>query len=252
MERDEYQRMYELERTYWWHVGRLHLLRSLFDRWLPRGDRRRILDFGCGTGSALDLLGRHGTVTAVDDSEIALALCRERQAGSRAVRLVRVPEQGPLPFADGSFDLVTALDVLEHLPDDVAGLVRLRTLLAPGGQLVLTVPAYDFLWSGEDVISAHHRRYTRRTLEAVCHAAGLEVLFMSYFNMALLPVMAGVIWARRLLDRDWASRSNVQPVPGWLNRCFETVSAFETRRVGDERLRLPAGASLVCRLRSVA
>jgi SAM-dependent methyltransferase len=206
----------------------------------------RLLDYGCGTGYGLSLLAEFGTVMGAD---LATASALE----------FRRP--GPYPVLDaerdlgryaGTFDVVTAFDVLEHLADDVVGLRRLRDLLAPGGQLVLTVPAYDLLWSGEDVISAHHRRYTRRLLERTCRAAGLEVLFVSYFNLALLPAIATMIWARRLVDRNWAARSNVEPVPAWLNRCLEAVSAFETRRVGDERLRLPAGASLVCRLRSAS
>lgn len=238
------------EATHWWFLARRELIRRQVARAARAlgfpARRLQLLDYGCGTGFDLDLLAEFGTAMGADLSTDA-ALEFRRPGAFRVLDAER--ELGPYA---GTFDVVTAFDVLEHLADDASGLARLRDLVVPGGQLVLTVPAYDFLWSGEDVISAHHRRYTRRMLDAVCRTAGLDVLFMSYFNLALLPVMTGVVWARRLFDREWASRSNVQPVPGWLNRCFETVSAFETRRVGDERLRLPAGASLVCRLRRAA
>ncbi len=250
MRRTGYEVNAEHEATHWWFLARRELIRRQVARAAAaRGFPRRhlrLLDYGCGTGFDLALLAEFGTAMGADlSTDAALEF---RRPGPYQVLDA---ERDLGPYA-GTFDVVTAFDVLEHLADDASGLGRLRDLLAPDGQLVLTVPAYDFLWSGEDVISAHHRRYTRRMLDGVCRAAGLEVVFMSYFNLALLPVMAAVVWARRLLDRDWASHGNVQPVPGWLNRCFETVSAFETRRVGDERLRLPAGASLVCRLRSVA
>jgi len=238
------------EATHWWFLARRELIRrqvarAAAERGFP--DRPlRLLDYGCGTGFDLPLLAEFGTALGADlSTDTALEFRRPGPAP------ILDAERDLDPYA-GTFDVVTAFDVLEHLADDAAGLARLRSLLVPGGQLVLTVPAYDFLWSGEDVVSAHHRRYTRRLLERVCRAAGLDVLFVSYFNLALLPAMAAVVWAHRLFDRNWASRSNVQPMPGWLNRCFEAVSAFETRRVGDERLRLPAGASLVCRLRSAA
>ncbi|MBI3826869.1 MAG: class I SAM-dependent methyltransferase [Candidatus Rokubacteria bacterium] len=242
MERDEYQRMYELERTYWWHVGRLHLLRSLFDRWLPRGDRRRILDFGCGTGSALDLLGRHGTVTAVDDSEIALALCRERQAGSRAVRLVRVPEQGPLPFADGSFDLVTALDVLEHLDDDRAALVELRRVLAPGGTLIVFVPAYRFLWSEHDEALHHRRRYAASELHARLNAAGFRVVKQTYAITFSFPLILGYRAVRGLFAGPGPPRTSYVMLPAAINALFSRLLAVEAALV--RWINLPFGTSI--------
>jgi SAM-dependent methyltransferase len=100
-------------------------------------------------------------------------------------------------------DVVTAFDVLEHVDDDVGTLRTLASLLAPGGQIVLTVPAYAWLWGGEDVISQHRRRYTMSSLRGAVRAAGLWVRFASYFNAAILPGVAAVAWARRLVRRDW-------------------------------------------------
>ncbi len=116
-----------------------------------------------------------------------------------------------LPRLSGRFDIVTCLDVLEHLDDDVAGLRTIRSLLAPGGQIVVTVPAYDWLWSGEDVISMHRRRYTRRRLLAAARAAGLDVLYASYFNLSVLPAMTAVVWKRRWFNRDEARKAISTP-----------------------------------------
>jgi hypothetical protein len=127
----------------------------------------------------------------------------------------------------------------------------MRRFLVPRGQLILTVPAYRWLWSGEDVISQHRRRYTRSGLVRACRAAGFEVAWASYFNLAILPGMAAVIWARRLLAPGGPPRSNLEPIAGPLDGVLRQVTAGEARLVGGEHVRLPAGASLVCRLRAV-
>jgi len=135
------------------------------------------------------------------------------------------------------------------MEDDVAGLRHLAGLLADCGQIILTVPAYPWLWGGEDVISGHHRRYTGGGLREACTRAGLEPLFSSHFNLAILPAMAAAIAARRVLAPAGAPRSNVRAVPGPVNRLLYRVAAAESRLVGTETASLPAGASIVCRLR---
>ncbi len=102
-----------------------------------------------------------------------------------------------MPFADDSFDLAVSLDVIEHLEDDLAALRELRRTVAPGGALLVTVPAYQWLWSGHDEINHHHRRYTRRTLQRVAEQAGWSQVRTTYFNSLLLPVAIVL----RVLDR---------------------------------------------------
>ena len=147
---------------------------------------------------------------------------RPGDGGGHAVHVV--PRD--LPGLLGRFDIVTCLDVLEHLDDDIDGLRTIGALLVPGGQAVVTVPAYAWLWSGEDEISAHRRRYTRAALLAASRAAGLEVLYASYFNITLVPAMAAVVWTRRLLHAGWRAESNLTAIragsagsrgrrPGW-------------------------------------
>jgi SAM-dependent methyltransferase len=154
-----------------------------------------------------------------------------------------------LPAHAAGFDLVTALDVLEHLDDDVAGLRTLRDLLRAGGQLILTVPAYPWLWGGEDVISEHKRRYTLGVLTQRCAAAALRVEYASYFNLSILPAMTSVIWARRLFSPNAQNQSSLSTPPRWLNEALYRLTAKEAEFVGTQRLRMPAGASIVCRLR---
>jgi len=236
----------EHQGSHWWYRSR----RELFLRQVRRAARglghpeRRLslLDYGCASGFDLPFLDEFGATEGAD-----------LDGGIRAARpttnhpIHAVPRD--LPGLRGRFDVVTCLDVLEHLDDDVEGLRTLRSLLVPGGQVVLTVPAYGWLWSGEDEISQHRRRYTRRSLLDACRAAGLDVLYASYFNLTLLPPMAAVVWTRRLLHGGWRTESNLTATSGPLDRLWRAVTAIEARWVGDEWSQLPAGTSLVCRLR---
>jgi len=238
---------------HWWYRSRREL-------WLRQVERAagalgypsrqlEILDYGCAAGFDLPALARFGVVhgaDVVDAGEIA-ALAGEEVARDPAIPIHRVPDD--LALLRGRFQVVTCLDVLEHMDDDIEGLRAIAGLLAPGGQLIVTVPAYDWLWSGEDVISAHRRRYTRRRLLRVARAAGFEALFCSYFFASVLPAIAAVVWGRRLASRRWREQSNLDAHPRWLGGVLHAVTAAEARLVGDERVSLPAGASLVCRLR---
>ena len=234
----------EHQGSHWWFRARRDLcLRQVSRAAVALGYPRRplsLLDYGCAGGFDLSFLDELGTAEGADISD-ALA----DEPGRHAIHVV--PRD--LDRLRGRFDIVTCLDVLEHLADDVDGLRTIRSLLIPGGQVVVTVPAYDWLWSGEDEISAHQRRYTRATLLRSCRDAGLEVLYASYFNISLLPAMAAVIWSRRLLRRDWRTESNLTADPSWLRGLAGAATALEARWIGDQRCVLPAGASIVCRLR---
>ncbi len=236
----------EHQGSHWWYCSR----RDLFLRQVRRAARalghpeRRLalLDYGCASGFDLPFLAEFGACEGADAD-----LAGDVVKPSADFPIHVVPRD--LPRLRGRFDVVTCLDVLEHLDDDVDGLRTLSELLAPGGQIVLTVPAYAWLWSGEDEISQHRRRYTRRSLLGACRAAGLDVLYASYFNLSLVPPMAAVVWSRRLFRDDWRTRSNLTASSGPFDRLWRAMTALEARWVGDQWSTLPAGASLVCRLR---
>jgi SAM-dependent methyltransferase len=248
MLREGYQVTADHEATHWWFLSRRELVllqvrAAAAELGFP-GRRLRLLDYGCGTGFNLPFLSEFGEVVGAEHAPEALAEFR------KASRFPILDLSADLREHRSRFDVLLALDVLEHIDDDVEGLRTMRRFLGGEGRMVLTVPAYDWLWSGEDVISQHRRRYTRSALARVCEAAGLEVLYLSYFNLAILPVVATVVWARRLLARESARHSNLRSMRGWLNALLHGLTVREARWVGRERLRLPAGASLVCRLRA--
>ena len=191
MDRDYELQTHQAEDRHWWYRGRRTVLDGVIAG-LSLPDGARILDAGCGSGRNMVELARLGTVTGVELSETSVALARERDVGEVIAGSVL-----EMPFADDSFELAVSLDVIEHLEDDLGALRELRRTVAPGGALLLTVPAYQWLWSGHDEINHHHRRYTRRTLQRVAEQAGWSQVRTTYFNSLLLP--AAIVL--RVLDR---------------------------------------------------
>jgi SAM-dependent methyltransferase len=242
VEQDFYSRYYEYEDSHWWFLGRRQVFLRLLDRYFaPAADGRelRILDVGCGTGTMLRELRRYGRVKGVDADEQAVRLCRRR-----GIEDVEQVSPGPLPFDDGSFDLVTALDVVEHVDDDVAMLRELRRVLAPGGTLLVSVPAFAFLWGAQDEIAHHKRRYRAPELRERLLAAGFEIRRLSYFNSLLFPPIAAIRVLRPFKPGSTPPRSDFEMTkPGRLNAVLARVFAAEAPLV--ERMDLPVGVSIV-------
>ncbi len=237
MEQQAYREQFELEDTHWWFAGRRAVIRALLQR-TGAIDGLRLLDAGCGTGHNLREFGTPGTARGVDSSPQAIEFCRLR--GVEGVSEGRIEE---LPFPDGSFDLILATDVLEHLSDDRAAMRELRRVAAPGARLLATVPAYRWLWSQHDTAHHHFRRYTLARLRGRLQAAGWRPLAWSYFNTVLLPPIAAVrVLGRRHTDAD-GERPDLRLTPAALNRLLEAPMRLEAGLIGHGA-RLPAGVSI--------
>ncbi|MDQ3647027.1 MAG: class I SAM-dependent methyltransferase [Actinomycetota bacterium] len=232
--------MYALEDRHWWFRGRRAVIWALLRRAaVPESGRLRVLDAGCGTGRNLHEYDRLGAASGVDASAEAVDFCRRR--GLTAV--VRSGVES-LPFESDAFDVAFATDVLEHVEDDHAALAELRRVVAPGGTLVSTVPAFEWLWSDSDVALGHHRRYTRRRLLDVVGSSGWRASAATYFNSLLLPPIA----VTRALRRPDHRRPELEQTPAALNRLLAAPMQLEAALIG-RGVRLPAGVSLgvVCR-----
>ena len=192
----------------------------------------------------LDELRGRGTVIGVDADAGAVAATRRR---GHAARLCAVEH---MPFADAAFDLVTCLDVIEHTPDDRRTLRELRRVTRPGGTHVVTVPAYQALWSAHDVVNGHYRRYRRPELRAAAQEAGWFHVRDSYFNALLLGPAALVRLTRRRAGAD-SGRSELGLTPGWLNGLLEWPLRFEAAMLRGGA-RLPFGLSLMAVFANVA
>jgi SAM-dependent methyltransferase len=187
-----YAILYEGEETHWWHIGRRRIIASFVKEICDRfTERPRILDVGCGTGGNLTMLAQFGEAEGVDVSTDALAFCRAR--GLKA----KLGAAEALPFPDASFDLVTALDVVEHLDDDVAGLREMRRVLRREGRILIFVPTFMWLWGVQDDISHHRRRYRLPELRQALTRAGFEVERTTYANITFLwPTFLGRLFMR--------------------------------------------------------
>ena len=229
-----YDLMAELEDSHWWYRARRQIVSEVIKRFVP--PLSDIVDYGAGTGGTADSLRELGyNVVAADISEEALEGCR-----MRGLTTVNLKDES---LKSSSADCVLAGDVLEHVHDDVALLFSLRQALRPGGLLVVTVPAYEFLWSGEDYVSEHVRRYTRKTLLQRLDLAGFRAVWCSYFNTLLFPVIASVRVAKRLLFPREMYRSDVVLLPEWQNDLLSTLFASERHLL--RRVSFPVGASLL-------
>ena len=240
MELDFYTEYSQIEDTHWWFRGR----REIFTRLLApftAGPPLRILDIGFGTGAMLTFLSRYGAVTGMDMSVDAIRFAR-----TRCDRPMLLGDITRVPLADASIDLVTAFDIIEHVDDDGAALGELARICRPGGHMLITVPAFQFLWGNQDVISHHRRRYTLREVGERVRAAGFAPRRLSYFNALLFPVVAAVRVARRLRGEPVGEIKSdfTMTKPGMMNDVLTRVFAAEGRML--TRWRLPVGVSVVC------
>jgi SAM-dependent methyltransferase len=238
MDRDYELQTHQAEDQHWWYRGRRTVLDVVIDK-LGLPASARILDAGCGSGRNMVELAHRGPVTGIELSETSVALARERGAGEVVAGSVL-----EMPFAEDSFDLAVSLDVIEHLDDDLGALRELRRTVAPGGALLVTVPAYQWLWSGHDEINHHHRRYTRRSLQRVAEQAGWKQVRTTYFNSLLLPVAIALRVLDRINTKTTESSLDLWVPPEPLNWLLERPLALEAALIKGGG-RIPAGLSLL-------
>lgn len=237
MQRKELEEMSAVEGHHWWYCGKRHFMRRMLGRRLDgRGRRLRILDVGCGTGANAVEMAAYGDVVACDRSLDALGM-----AAARGVALRCAGAAPQLPFADGTFDIVTAYDILEHVEDDAGFLAELGRVLAPGGALAIHVPAWPSLWSRHDEVLEHKRRYTRRSLRELLRGSGLDLESLGWTNFTIFLPTALLRWSRRLVGgQDAGADLGVVPAPvNTLLRGIYRVEAALAATTG-----LPIGVSL--------
>jgi ubiquinone/menaquinone biosynthesis C-methylase UbiE len=234
------------EDRHWWFASRTAALLAILDRFLEPGERP-VLDVGCGAGNMFHHLRRYGPVVGVDPNPRPLAVARQRgyevQQGSAEA----------IPWGDHSFGLVALLDTVEHCADDVAALRECARVCKPGGWLIVTTPAFMWLWSHNDVLNAHYRRYTARELGVKLRNAGFRVRYMTYNNFFVFPLAAALILLRKgtaqkpqlaspHFDED-AYQVEMEPAPPLLNSFLTGIGRIEAALL--RRVPLPIGTSLI-------
>ena len=239
MQQHTYAIMDEVEGSHWWFVGRRAILESFLkpiSEKLRVNDRAlRILDVGCGTGANIQMLAQYGEAEGVDVSDDALEFCRKK--GLKAQKGLAET----LPYADETFDLTTALDVVEHLDDDIAGLKEMFRVTKSGGYSLIFVPAFMWLWGVQDDISNHRIRYTKEEIVGRLMSAGYVIERATYANWTFFaPILAGRT-IMKLTGIKPESENNIA-VSG-LNGVFGKL--FGAERFWLQNFNFPFGVSIV-------
>ena len=230
--------MAELEKSYWWHAGRKSIISQQM-RKLGLSKNAKILNVGCGTGGMIPLFEQYGDVVNIDVSDEALKYCK--QLGFRNLKKYNGTT---VPFKDSSYDLVVATDVLEHIEDDQAALKEWRRVLKPGGHMLITVPAYQWLWSDHDQELHHHRRYTASGLHRKTNEESLRVRKKTYAITFSFPLIVGY----RLIDsilpnRKKKANTSYVLLPRPINSLFTNLLRLEAQCL--RVINFPFGTSIL-------
>jgi SAM-dependent methyltransferase len=235
--------MAALENEHWWYRARRTILEQAVDRFV--GDTRRALTVGVGASREAEMLSKRTRLVAIDRAPIN-PHCTDFALATQA-------DATALPFHDRSFDAVFIFDVLEHIDADDLALKELRRVLKPGGRLLVTVPAFMFLFGRQDVVSEHKRRYRRGPLARLLEGAGFDVDYATYFNTLLFPPIAAVRLLRRVFPENRAADNGASDfdmrLPKPLEKTLESLFASERHALG--RAALPFGISILCSAKRV-
>jgi len=231
MKDEEIERMSEFERNYWWFVGRRKIIHTILQNEIKKKSDLRILDIGCGTGFTTLSLKKFGDIVGTDGSFSALRHCNKI-----GLNQVIKSDSYYLPFADKTFDMITMLDVLEHIENDLRVLEELNRVLKKDGIIIITVPAYQFLWSQHDVALSHYRRYNIKTLSKVIIKTGFKVIRISYFISFLFPIIAIFRFIKNLNKTNSVQRSNLKRLPPILNNTLQRILSIENKTLSKMNL----------------
>lgn len=227
----------ELEDVHWWFVVRRRLVLAAAERWAPE-PMARVAEVGCGTGGMLRALARgwpQAEVLGIEPDSQAAAVACSRGCAAVSGRFEC------LPLASGSVDMLLALDVIEHVPDDRTAFAEAWRVLRPGGRLIATVPALPWLWGPHDEVNGHYRRYRRGELEGRARAAAFQVERVTFFNSLLLPLGVLERAALRRLGERASLGLTLPPRP--INSALRRIFGLERRLL--DRVNLPIGMSLL-------
>lgn len=239
MQQHTYAIMDRVEDSHWWFVGRRAILESFLETIVQsvksQAQSPKILDVGCGTGANLEMLARFGSAEGVDVSDEALEFCRRKGL------TVQKGLAETLPYDDESFDITTALDVVEHLDDDIAGLQEMHRVTKNAGYSLIFVPAFMWLWGVQDDISHHRIRYTRKQIVERIEKAGFTVERATYANFTFFAPVLGGRTLMKLTGIKPESENNINV--SVLNGLFGKI--FSAERLWLKNLNFPFGVSIV-------
>jgi SAM-dependent methyltransferase len=233
-----------------WFAGRTRAILKYLDlEMVPRkpGVKRMVLDVGGGAGNMAHHLAHYGDVISVDYSARPLPVAAQRGLDTCQ------GSGSELPFGDDQVDLIALLDTVEHIADEFGVFDECLRVLRPGGKLIVTVPAFMWLWSYNDVINDHERRYTVPELSQKLELTGFNVSRISYNNFFLFPAIAGIRMLRpynpdlespHLTEEEDVYQVEMEPIPEPVNSILHMVGWVEAEML--QAMPLPFGTSVIC------
>jgi len=232
-----YRIFFQIQKRHWWFVTKRKIVLNIISRHFTSRPESKVLDIGCGSGLMLNTLQDVGQTYGMDMSDEAINFSKEIFTGE--VKKGALPEQ--IPYEEAFFDLIIALDVIEHIDRDIDSLKAIRSCLATNGKAIFTVPAYMFLWSPFDDLNEHKRRYTLNELNAKLVQAGFTIEKISYYNTLLFPIVFAVRMFNSFFKRDGASEIEMPS---------RVINILLTRIFGLEKyllnhINLPYGVSII-------
>lgn len=232
--------MYEIETSYWWFLGKRYLIDFLLKTYLSHDGRNRLLDVGCGTGLVLELMKSHGPAFGIELSGDAISFLRRRNLNL----VVQSDASQALPFKNDVFSIITCLDVLEHLRNDIFLVEEMFRICKPGGFIIITAPAMNCLWSEHDEALHHKRRYTKKELLNRLVAVNCHVKKATYFNTSLFMPIFAIRKIKAIFKQKSVAQSDFFiPLPGWVNACLYFFYSKELTLL--KSLTFPFGVSLL-------
>ncbi|TSC89679.1 MAG: methyltransferase family protein [Parcubacteria group bacterium Gr01-1014_3] len=240
MEKSLYADYERLEETHWWFTGRQKVISNMLNHKVIPRHVERALDVGCGTGFCTALVSKIAdSVWCVEMADEMIGMLKKKDKNLNIIK-----GEWPDVEVNQTFQFVTLFDSLEHIRDDRTALKKIESVLEPGGVMMVTVPAYKFLWSEHDTISHHQRRYTKKQMRAaISEATGLTIVKMTYFNTFFFPPIALFRLIKNLFGIR-TSGSDVFAMPKILNSVMGWLFGLEGKLL--RWVSFPFGASLLC------
>ncbi len=242
-----YKEYFELERAHWWFLARRNIITSLIERFIGVPHGQTIFDAGCGSGFFVRYLQKMGYQAAgADGFGPAVDYGRQQQG----IQGISIMDQEKIDAPDASYDCVLALDVLEHLEDETKMIREMKRVLKPGGIMIVTVPAYRFLWGVQDTVAHHFRRYVRgEIVDTVVRGGGVRPIFSSYYNSLLFVPIAAVRLLFRWFHIDTQRHSDYEIGPAWVNSLLYWIFNCEAYLL--RLMSFPFGVSIVVVLKKL-
>ncbi|MDD3461617.1 MAG: class I SAM-dependent methyltransferase [Mesotoga sp.] len=237
MEKITYEQLYLNEESHWWFIGTRNIIFDFIAQNIKNKQNIKILDIGCGTGIVLKKLEKIGACYGIDISEEAILFCKKRK-----LKNVYKANAENLPFINESFDLITVLDVLEHIKNPQNVLNEINRILKNDGIAIITVPAFKFLWSSHDKMLHHITRYDKSELFKVLKTCNFNISRISYYNFFLFPIIAGIRISKKLFKID-SKTTDVKKTGKIFNDILISILNFESKIL--KKFNLPFGVSII-------